>query len=269
MAEVEDVVARHGYHPLRVKAVVEETDDTRSFVLDVPDELREHLPRTGPASSARSASASATTSTPAATRCRARPRPTATSPSRSSGCRAGSSRTGCNDHVARGRRPRGHPAVGHLLRRATTTARSSASAAGAGSRRCSRSPRACWPRSSRPVRLLYANRDEGSVIFAGVLAELEAAHPERLELRHHLDADAGFVERRHRRGCVGDAPRCRLLHLRARPRSWTSSSPRCSTWAWRRRRSSSSASPPAGRWRRGRPPGPTPPRRGGAGGCAR
>ncbi len=41
MTEIDDVVRRHGYHRLRVKAVVEETDDTRSFVLDVPGELRE------------------------------------------------------------------------------------------------------------------------------------------------------------------------------------------------------------------------------------
>ena len=31
----------HGYHPLRVKRIVQETADTRSFVLDVPEELGE------------------------------------------------------------------------------------------------------------------------------------------------------------------------------------------------------------------------------------
>jgi len=35
------VLREHGYHPLRVKAVVRETHDASSFVLDVPDELRE------------------------------------------------------------------------------------------------------------------------------------------------------------------------------------------------------------------------------------
>jgi ferredoxin-NADP reductase len=33
------MLAEHDYHPLAVAAVVEETDDTRSFVLDVPDAL--------------------------------------------------------------------------------------------------------------------------------------------------------------------------------------------------------------------------------------
>src|SRR6266568_2507916 len=31
----------HGFHSLPVKKVIEETHDTKSFVLDVPDDLRE------------------------------------------------------------------------------------------------------------------------------------------------------------------------------------------------------------------------------------
>ena len=31
----------HGYHPLRVKHIIQETADTRSFVLDVPEDLAE------------------------------------------------------------------------------------------------------------------------------------------------------------------------------------------------------------------------------------
>ena len=34
------VLREHGYHPIPVKAIVQETDDTRSFVLDVPADLR-------------------------------------------------------------------------------------------------------------------------------------------------------------------------------------------------------------------------------------
>jgi ferredoxin-NADP reductase len=37
----DDVRRAHGYHPVRVKKVVEETHDTKSFVLDVPPELQE------------------------------------------------------------------------------------------------------------------------------------------------------------------------------------------------------------------------------------
>ena len=39
VAEPDEVARRHAFHPLRVKRVVQETADTRSFVLDVPPEL--------------------------------------------------------------------------------------------------------------------------------------------------------------------------------------------------------------------------------------
>jgi ferredoxin-NADP reductase len=47
--------------------------------------------------------------------------------------------------------------------------------------------------TERPVRLLYANRDVDSVIFRAELDALHAAHPERLEVVHHLDTEHGFV----------------------------------------------------------------------------
>ena len=46
----------------------------------------------------------------------------------------------------------------------------------------------------RPVRLLYANRDRDSVIFHDQLQQLGASHPDRFDLRHHLDDDAGFLD---------------------------------------------------------------------------
>ena len=47
--------------------------------------------------------------------------------------------------------------------------------------------------SDRDVRLLYANRNAASVIFDDELGRLCARYPERFEVRHHLDADAGFL----------------------------------------------------------------------------
>ena len=41
VADPDGVARRHAFHPLAVKQVIEETDDTRSFVLDVPDDLAE------------------------------------------------------------------------------------------------------------------------------------------------------------------------------------------------------------------------------------
>jgi 3-ketosteroid 9alpha-monooxygenase subunit B len=49
-------------------------------------------------------------------------------------------------------------------------------------------------RSDRRVRLLYANRDRASTIFAAELDALAARHPDRFVLRHHADLEKGFVD---------------------------------------------------------------------------
>jgi 3-ketosteroid 9alpha-monooxygenase subunit B len=46
----------------------------------------------------------------------------------------------------------------------------------------------------RAVRLLYANRDAQSVIFRAQLEALAAAHPGRLVVSHHLDAERGLLD---------------------------------------------------------------------------
>ena len=48
--------------------------------------------------------------------------------------------------------------------------------------------------TSRRVRLLYANRDRDSVIFATELQRLAERHPDRLTVAHHLDVEDGFVD---------------------------------------------------------------------------
>jgi ferredoxin-NADP reductase len=47
--------------------------------------------------------------------------------------------------------------------------------------------------TGRRVRILTANSGPESVIFAAALAELAARYPGRLDVRHHLDRDRGFV----------------------------------------------------------------------------
>ena len=66
--------------------------------------------------------------------------------------------------------------------------------------------------TDRRVRLLYANRDRDSVIFADALDALVAAHPDRLTVVHHHDADAGYLDEAAVRafadrasGSIGDA----------------------------------------------------------------
>ncbi len=49
--------------------------------------------------------------------------------------------------------------------------------------------------TKRRARLFYANRDAASVIFRDALDALAAQHPGRLELVHHLDAELGLTSR--------------------------------------------------------------------------
>lgn len=48
-------------------------------------------------------------------------------------------------------------------------------------------------RSRRPIKLIYANRDEASVIFKDELRQLALAHPEQLQVVHVLDSVQGFL----------------------------------------------------------------------------
>jgi 3-ketosteroid 9alpha-monooxygenase subunit B len=60
--------------------------------------------------------------------------------------------------------------------------------------------------TTRTVRLLYANRDRESSIFAAELDSLAERYPGRLEVVHHFDAVGGFVEAATIRRHAGIAP---------------------------------------------------------------
>ena len=59
--------------------------------------------------------------------------------------------------------------------------------------------------TERHVKLIYANRDERSIIFKDELDVWLAEFPKRLEVIHHLDSDSGFMSvadvQEHIRGC--------------------------------------------------------------------
>jgi ferredoxin-NADP reductase len=48
--------------------------------------------------------------------------------------------------------------------------------------------------TTRPVALLYANRSAEVVIFGAELERLRSAAGDRLSVRHHLDSDRGFLD---------------------------------------------------------------------------
>jgi ferredoxin-NADP reductase len=48
--------------------------------------------------------------------------------------------------------------------------------------------------TDRSIRLVYANRDRDSVIFASTIQQLAESANDRLSVHHHLDTDAGFLD---------------------------------------------------------------------------
>ena len=64
--------------------------------------------------------------------------------------------------------------------------------------------------TARPLTLVYANRDADSVIFGARLRALAAEHPDRLTIHWHLDSEAGYLTPddcvRLVDGAAGDAP---------------------------------------------------------------
>jgi 3-ketosteroid 9alpha-monooxygenase subunit B len=57
--------------------------------------------------------------------------------------------------------------------------------------------------SRRSMKLIYANRDERSIIFKAELDELARAHPDRLQIVHCLDDVDGFMNRNDVKRHVG------------------------------------------------------------------
>ena len=95
--------------------------------------------------------------------------------------------------------------------------------------------------TTRRVRLLYANRDRESAIFAAELDALAERYPGRLEVVHHFDVTGGFVEaatiRRHAAASAGPE-----VFICGPAPSWTWSSRRCTSTESSRRASTSNAS---------------------------
>jgi len=58
--------------------------------------------------------------------------------------------------------------------------------------------------TERPIKLVYANRDRDSIIFRDELDELARRHPGRFELVHRLDADEGFADMDAIQAYIGD-----------------------------------------------------------------
>ncbi len=191
MSNHDPILRHHGYHSLRIARVVAETHDASSFVLDVPEELQEIF-RYRPGQfctfrvhvdgdeQLRSYSMSSAPETD---------RDLTVTVKRVTG---GLVSNWFLDNLSEGdtlelTKPAGvfcpqesdRPVLGFCGGSGITPVMSIA--------------KQVLVTTQRSVRLLYANRDQRSVIFDGAFTDLGAAHPDRLEVRRHFDADEGFL----------------------------------------------------------------------------
>jgi len=200
VAERADALRRHGYHPIRVKDIVDETDDTRSLVLEVPSDLHEafrYRPgqfctfrvHVGNEDHARCYSMSSAPETDD---------DLVVTVKRVAG---GVVSNWLNDEVSVGDVLEVTAPMGTFC--ATLGERPIvAFCGGSGVTPVLSIAKSALTSTGRSVRLLYANQNPRSVIFAEGLESLQAEHPERFHLRHHFDVDGGFLEARAIAGFV-------------------------------------------------------------------
>jgi ferredoxin-NADP reductase len=191
VAEVDEVARRHAFHPLRVKQIVQETDDTRSFVLDVPPDLAgtyRYRPgqfctfrvRIGGDELFRCYSMSSAPDTDPDLTVTVKRVP------------GGAVSNWFHDSVSVGDRVDTSPPSGAFCLREGDGRPVVAFCGGSGITPVLSIAKSALSTTVRPVRLFYANRDPGSVIFDGVLAGLESEAPQRCTVRRHVDSQRGY-----------------------------------------------------------------------------
>ncbi|MFI1354634.1 2Fe-2S iron-sulfur cluster-binding protein [Streptomyces sp. NPDC020898] len=185
------MVRDHGFHPVRIKRIVQETADTRTYVLDAPFPYRAGQFLTVRACGAlRSYSMSSSPDTDSELMTTVKRVP------------GGLVSNWMHDHLAPGDViETTSPAGVFCLREGTAPL--VALCGGSGVTPILSLVKTALATTGRRVRVLAADRDADSVIFGDTLAELAEAHPGRFEIRHHLDDARGFVTGAEIREFVG------------------------------------------------------------------
>ncbi|MBV9872477.1 MAG: ferredoxin--NADP reductase [Frankiaceae bacterium] len=181
-----------GYHPLTIAAVVNETADAATYILDVPlDRRASFMYRAGQfltfrltidgTTIYRSYSMSSAPEVDDALAVTVKRVP------------AGRGSNWMLDNLAAGDTVEASVPAG-VFTLGTTDRPLMGFAAGSGITPVISLLKAALATTARSAALLYANRDGDSVIFAAVLADLVRANPERLTVDHRYDCDDGFVD---------------------------------------------------------------------------
>jgi 3-ketosteroid 9alpha-monooxygenase subunit B len=182
----------HEYHPLTVVDVVDETADTRSFVLDIPSELES----TFAYAAGQYCTFRATIDGETVARCYSMSSSPeigerfATAVKRVPGGRMSN---WMNDALEAGdtidvMRPAG------LFVLRETDVPIVAFAGGSGITPVISIVKSALSTTERPIALVYANRDADAVIFADELERLRAESCGRLTVHHHHDSERGFLD---------------------------------------------------------------------------
>ena len=196
-------VSGRGFHRVRVARVVHETEDARSFVLDVPDGLRSGFAyRAGQFCTFRVHVDGATHH-----RCysmSSAPEVDAELTVTVKRVPGGAVSNWLIDRVGPGDELELTQPAG-VFQLTDSDEPLVAFAAGSGITPIMSLLRAALATTSRQVRLLYANRDRASTIFFDELVRLERESSGRLSVQHHWDVDHGFVDAASVTGFLGDA----------------------------------------------------------------
>lgn len=196
--------AHHHYHRLRIARVVDETADARSFVIEIPEDLERAF--------AYRAGQYLTFRIPWEGRELVRCYSLASSPDCESEHKVTVKRIDggrvshwMNDHLAPGDEIDVLPPAGRFVLRENDRDMVMF-AGGSGITPVISLIKTALLTTGRRIFLVYANRDEGSIIFRDELADLAARHPERLEILHRLDAREGFLDSAAVRGLLEASP---------------------------------------------------------------
>jgi ferredoxin-NADP reductase len=190
------------YHPLTVADVIDETADTRSFVLGIPAPLAERFAY----AAGQFCTFRATIGDELVSRCYSMSSspdtgdPFTVTVKRVPG---GQMSNWMNDALTAGSTIDVMPPAGRFVLRGTDT-RIVAFAGGSGITPILSIIKTALATTSREVALVYANRGPGNVIFADVIERLRAGSGGRLSVHHHLDSEKGFLDAAACAALVGD-----------------------------------------------------------------
>jgi len=202
LASISGVDLKGPYHSLRVARVVDETQDARSIVLEVPDALRELFAyEAGQFLTFRfEVNGQKLVRCYSLASCPSSEREHKVTVKR---IQDGRVSNWINDTLAAGHlvevmRPAG------LFTLRNQDQRIILFGGGSGITPCISIIKTALATTHRKVRLVYANRDEESVIFKAELANFEQRYPDRLEVVHRYDVMHGFADAAAVRGYVAN-----------------------------------------------------------------